>query len=311
MFVATSLTLMFWWACQAAPPAPVDWVAELEAGLQDEQSPKQTAESRQSDEPPPPPGDGPGRHRGERGGPGRWREFLKEPPPTLPPELIEQTMEVLREKLPEFARRMEKLQKENPQRFDRAIKMIMPMVMEYRELSERDQKLADTIIQEFKIEHQLRELSKQYQAAAGDAEKQAGYEEKIRELVRQQTDIRLLRQEARLKEFAERLEKQRRQLERERQEVAEQRSNIDDLVAGRIEEVKAGKFKERFPQRFGRHGKPGSLGEGPGPGGPPPEPGRDEPRHRGPHGDRAGMHPPPTSQCSPPSGHHEDDDDPD
>jgi hypothetical protein len=223
--------------------------------------------------------------------------------------MIVLAMEVLREKLPEEYQRMESLKSENPQRFERAIGMMLPVVMEYVELRDQDQKLADTIIEEFKVERQLRSLSQEYKAAAGDAAKQAACEEKIRTLVRQEFDLRAVRQEARLKEFAERLEKQRAHLEEERAEFAQRKAKVDEFVARRVEDVKSGKLRERFrahqpkPGGPGREGEAGKASEGPGHGCPPP-PGRPDQGHpRGPrHGGEPGMgwrHDPPPPEDEP------------
>jgi hypothetical protein len=202
--------------------------------------------------------------------------------------MIDMAMGVLQDKLPRYFEEMTKLRTEDKAKFERAIGMIMPVVMEYLELKDRDQKLADTIIEEFKIEHQLRKLSHDFKAAEGSPEKQGACEQQIRDLVRRQFEIRMLRQEARLKEFSERLERQRQDLERERQSFEQRRAKLDELIAGRVEEVKSGKLGDRYHPRGPRHGGLGEP-EGPprGPHGQGPRPPSDHP-----HGDPAGPRPP-------------------
>lgn len=253
--------------------------------------------------------------RGEKlRGRGRGLRDGRLPPP--PPEMIEQAMETIREKLPEYHQEMEKLRGADPQRFERAMTIVMPVVSEYLDLRDRDQKLADTIIEEFKIEWELRKLSAEYKKAVGDSQKQASMEETLQRLVREQFDLRMQRQESRLQEFERRLEKQRQQLDRERGRLEEQRANLAELVNKRVEEVKAGKLRDRFrspghgPGSLGRPGSPPSCPGGPGMVGPPPDLGHEGPppppprtRHRDPRGpandregEQEGHHPPPDDQ---------------
>ena len=294
MFAMSAVVLVMWWSSPSLGVIGLD-EPEDQAVTQQEEPPPPGLEADQKlkhgprDEPAS--SEGRGERRWDRMRHQRWQEFREHRGAAPSPEMIDLAMGVLQEKLPHYFQEMTKLRTEDKARFDRAIGMIMPVVMEYLELKDRDQKLADTIIEEFKIEHQLRKLSHEFKAAEGSPEKQATCEQEIRKLVRRQFELRIERQEARLKEFAERLERQREELDRERKSLEQRQSKLDDLVAERVEEVKSGKMGDRFHPRGPRHG---GMGE---PGGPPrgfrgegPHAGQHEaqPPADGPRGDRGG-----------------------
>jgi len=176
-------------------------------------------------------------------------------------------MDVLKEKLPEMYERLERLRDRRPERFEQAIRRIFPVVRHYVELRDDGKpELADTIIEEFKINEALRGQCRKYRKAEDDPEQQAECEERIRQLVHRHFEIRFMRHEAQLAEFAERLEKQRKHLEQEIKRFERERSRIDELVTTRVEEIKQGKL----------HEGPGPRGRGPGP----PDDMRDRPRRR-------------------------------
>jgi hypothetical protein len=266
MFAMSTLAFVLYWS---SSPAGAGWFCEPDFSavtLQDPQppgGPEADQGRKHTQHEPPAVDEDRSERRPDRAKHERWREFREGRMPTPSPEMIEMAMGVLQEKLPQYYQEMTKLRTDDKAKFERAIGRIMPVAMEYLELRDRgDQKLADTIIEEFKIEHQLRKLSRDFKAAEGSLEKQATCEQQIRDLVRRQLEIRMLRQEARLKEFAERLERQRKDLESERQSLEQRRAKLDELVAGRVEEVKSGKMGERFHPRGPRHGGAGEL-EGP------------------------------------------------
>lgn len=213
---------------------------------------------------------GPERQRRPRGredrgwsrGGGRWgggqdRGRGEPAPPELTSEMIETVMEVLRDKLPEVHRRLEEARERRPERFEHAIARIAPVVMEYLDLRDRDPRLADTIIEEFRIEQRLRELSHRYRQEKGTAETRSELETEIASLVREQIDLRFARQEGWLREFAERLEQQQQRLQRERKRLNEERSRIDEIVAQQVQDIRNGKIRQRFAP-------PESRGRGPG-----------------------------------------------
>ena len=180
-------------------------------------------------------------------------------------------LEVLREKLPDMYKQLRRLEGKNQAKFDKHMRKIVPMVMEYIALRDHHPELAESIFEEYKIEEKLRKLSRQYQQAGDDAAQQQKLETEIRELVEQQYVIRRKRMETRLEEFAERLRAQQTKLEQERARLAEEQTKRDELIADRVEKVKQGIFK-RGPDPRG----PGPRGprrgkrqfDGPPPGGP-------------------------------------------
>ncbi len=200
--------------------------------------------------------------RGWSRGGGRWgggqdRGRGEPAPPELTPEMIETVMEVLRDKLPEYHRRLEEARERRPERFEHAIARIAPVVMEYLDLRDRDPRLADTIIEEFRIEQRLRELSHRYRQEKGNAETRSELETEIASLVREQINLRFARQEGWLREFAERLERQQQRLRIERERLGEERSRIDEIVAKQVQDIRNGKVRQRFAP-------PESRGRGPG-----------------------------------------------
>ncbi|HVP11563.1 MAG TPA: hypothetical protein VMV94_10290 [Phycisphaerae bacterium] len=298
MLLMSIVTLTLWWS---SPPAGSVWFdgPDMPAGaLQDEPPPPGPAADQEAKHPSrqqPANDQGRGQRRWDRARHERWREFREGRDSTPPPEMVDLAMSVLQEKVPDYYQEMTVLRAKDKAKFEWAIGRIMPMVIEYAELRDRDQKLADTIIEEFKIEHELRKLSHDYKAAEGSADKQAACVEQIQKLVRQQFELRAQRQEARLKDFAERLKQQQQELERERERFERRQTEMDDQIAKRVEEVKAGKMGERFHPHGPRHAGPGESGgpprgfHGQGPGSAEHE---GQPPADRPHGDHDGPRPP-------------------
>jgi len=188
----------------------------------------------------------------------------------MPPEWIERAMTVIREKFPEYHARLERLREENPRRFEAAVHVVLPVVMEYLEIRDRHPEMADTIITEFRIEQQLAELSRQYREAAERPEAQADLAEEIERLVREQTELRFRRQAFRLDEFERRLREQQSRLEEQRSRLAQEMKDRDELIARRVKEVKEGRITAE-PRHKGPRGS-GFRGFGRDRDGPPPRP---------------------------------------
>lgn len=245
-----------------------------------------------------------GRPPHEMGGEGPGR-FSPGPPPE---EMIERAMRILRAKLPAEHARMEKLQRRNPERFMLAIQRLMPIVMEYVSLRDENPELAETIFEEFKIEERLRRLSREFRDAKDEPEDQARLGQEIERLVREQFEMRMRRQLARLEEFERRLREQQARLEEQRAYFEEELKRRDDVVARRVQEVKDGKAGDPpRPEGLRLRGPDGGMRGPPhrGPGGP----GGPGGPHRPPPGPRDdGPPPPPPDQPPPPS---EEGDEPD
>ena len=199
-----------------------------------------------------------------------------------PPEkMFDRAMEVLREKLPKLHGRLEKLKSKSPERFREAMHEIMPIVMEYFALLDRNPELAEKIFKELQIEEQLRHKSHEYLRAKGDPERQTELSTDIEKLVAEQLGIRQERQVARLEEFARRIGEQQKRLEEQKARLKEEMDQRDKLVAKRVAEIKEGKVGDSLKPigprphgpdgEFRRHGQRGPAGpEGPGDTPPPP-----------------------------------------
>jgi hypothetical protein len=208
-------------------------------------------------------------------------------PPGIPPELMMgQAMEILRDKAPGLHARLQRLQRRNPERFAQTMHRVMPLVMEYIALRDKNQRLADGIFEEFRIEEKLRQFSRKFaETSAPEQKDELGKE--IEKLVRQQFDLRQERTAARLEEFERRIREQQKLLEEQRSRLKEEAAKHDELVAKRVEEVKQGKVGDLLrPAGPLPGGTPGEMRRRMqrGPGGPPGEdngpPGR-RPRSEG------------------------------
>lgn len=190
---------------------------------------------------------GPAHREGRRGW---WRPEDGPRADASDPEMVGRVMEILRTKLPEFHERLEAFRLEKPERFERAIRKVMPVVGEYIRLRDRKPELAETIIEEFRIEERLRALSRGYRQAEDQPEAQAEVVANIERLVREQIELRFRRQMFRLEEFERRLRRQEERLGRHRARLEEEMERREELVAERVDEVKQGKVGEKA-RRFG------------------------------------------------------------
>ncbi|MFQ5425442.1 MAG: hypothetical protein ACE5F9_15865 [Phycisphaerae bacterium] len=224
----------------------------------------------------------PGRFdRGDRGD--------RDGPPRLTPEDIDAGMTVLRDKLPDLYKKLSGLRERDPEAFLHAVRKLRPLMVEYFRLKERQPDMADTVMEEFRIEHQLRNLGRAYAQAReeDDTEAMDTLETNIRRLVERQFEIRMQRHHARLEDFRKRIEHQQRKLEKEVQRHKDEMARHDKLVDRRVEAIKSGKprgfpgFRDRDRDRRppGRFGVPEQRrGHGPR-------------RHRGRPHDADGPHP--------------------
>ncbi len=155
------------------------------------------------------------------------------------------------------------------------MRYVLPVFQEYIDLRDSNPELAETIIEEFRIEERLKQLSYQYGAAQENPEERAEIEGELERLVHEQLELRFRRQEFRLEEFERRLHRQQERLEQQRVKLHEEMERRGELAAQRLEEIKAGKLGDRLRRR------------GPRPPGPDDELDRRPPRGpRGPRADR-------------------------
>lgn len=229
----------------------------------------------------PPPGEsgGPRGAKGWRDRGDRWPRRMEGDGP-LNEQMVERVLAELKERLPQWHDRLIALKANDPQKFDMAMRRLLPMFRDAMVLNERNPKLAQSMFEEFELEHELRGLAEKYKAASGanDQPQMAQIVSEIDGRVRKQFALRQERRQAQLEEFAKRLAEQQKRIEKELAEHAEQSEKSEEFIARRIEEIKKGEF--RGPSLFGGPGRPGR------PGGPDGEFGPRGPRRRG-------MRPPP------------------
>jgi len=280
-------------------PQMVDDYEEVAPG--DERDRERGLEDWEDD--PPPPAEERPRHRRPRGGDeqderrherrrerpprGERPEFHEGRPHGPPPEMVLLAMEVIREKMPDYYQRLQRLKHRRPEQFEQAIGKIMPVLMEYVNLREHNAELAETIIEEFKIEQRLRMLGRDFQTAEGDPEKQERLKKEIVRLVNEQFELRHMRRVARLDEFEERLRRQQERLEREREKFEMEMSRRGEMVANRVEEVKRGKRHGRMRDRMDGRMRKEMRPRGPR------SPGSDDEFDERPHGPRGDRGPSP------------------
>lgn len=216
----------------------------------------------------------------------------------LPREMTDRVMETLEQKLPEVHDRLSKLRDASPEHFDMALRKMVPIIMDYRRLREDNPEAAESIIEEFRIEQQLRDMSRRYKLAkeSGDAAAQSQILAEIEQAVGRQFDLRAMRRAARLEQFTRRLQLQQQRLETEKQAHADELARRDEIVRKNVEDIQSGKLRESF----GRDGGPDKSGphrwrRGGFKGDSPPD-GADRPHPRKP-GDRP---PPPDGDDMPP-----------
>ena len=154
------------------------------------------------------------------------------------PEEIDRAMELIRSELPEWHERLAQIRRRQPERFKNAVRRFLPVMRDYESLRAQHPELAQTIIEEFKIEDRLRRLQHQYMVAEDDDSKRSELEEEIENNVRRQVRLRLQRRKARLEDIAKRLDREKRKYEREQ-------AGLEALVAKRVEQIKKGKRRAR------------------------------------------------------------------
>lgn len=215
----------------------------------------------------------------------------------LPPEAIEELEELARTEMPFLYERLQAWKERNPDRFHDAMLRIYPAFRDYLFLKNRNPELAKTVIEELRLEVEIRRLSEQYQSAAEGSAERKQFEEQLAQKVKRQLDIRIARREDRLAE----LEKK---LQREKDKLASDKSKLDAACAQRLKQIKKGKFTDFFEGP--PPGRPGPRGPHDGPDGdgdrdfrPPPH-GPDDEMDDGPRGGgrppRGRFGPPPRDQ---------------
>jgi hypothetical protein len=147
------------------------------------------------------------------------------------PEQAEQLMEFLQEHFPKRHRLLRRLQEHNPRAFERRVAELAPRVLELLLRTREDPELGELLIEQQRLEEDLRELVREYRVSDAEAElapeSQRG---QIEEIVARLVDIRLERREHEIAALERRLQRQREMLQ-------EDLDNRELLVAEHVEEV--------------------------------------------------------------------------
>ena len=169
--------------------------------------------------------------------------------PFVSPEQTEQLMEFLEEHFPKRHRLLRRLQEHNPRAFERRVSELAPRVLELLLRTREDPELGELLIEQQRLEEDLRELVREYRALEDDAEAaREGLRSQIEEDVARLVDIGLERREHEIAALERRLQRQREVLQ-------EDLDSRQQMVAERVEEV-----LKRGPGARRRH--PGRGGQG-------------------------------------------------
>jgi len=270
-FVATTVFIA---ARVDAQPAPPPGDGPMAGPRQRPPAPRGPHAEGDAMHPPHEDGPPPGEFGGPRGPDGRRREgfdrWSRRPMDgdgPLNERMVERVLSELKTRLPEWHDKLVQLRERDPKKFESAIRRMMPMIRETLMLKERNPKLAETIFEEFQIEHELRGLAEKYKAAvtANDAGLQGQVASEIDTRVRRQFELRHARRQAQLEEFARRLAEQQKRIEAQLREHGEQTAHSEEFITKRIEEIKKGEFRGPSmldrPRREGPGGPDGPGGE--------------------------------------------------
>lgn len=145
----------------------------------------------------------------------------------LSPERVERAMKFLKEQYPRQYEHLCELRERDPRAFQRQLNRIMPRIPELMNLLERNPKLARLIIDEHRLEMDIRDAAVDY-GRADDEDYRATLKERIRALISKQFDVR----QEKLKLMIADLE---RELERKKQLLSEQATKKEKMVDREME----------------------------------------------------------------------------
>jgi len=167
--------------------------------------------------------------------------------------MIERVMNVLREELPEWYGRLDMMREHRPEQFRRAMRRVMPVVREYSSLRREHPELAKTILEEFRIEGELRSMGRAFREARGDEARQREIEEEVSRLVQRQFEFKMRRRVARMEDIERRLRREREKFEREK-------ASLPRLVQQRVRQITRGRPEDSMRDRDGEmRGRDGRL----------------------------------------------------
>lgn len=176
-----------------------------------------------------------------RGGPGEFGRQRDE----MSPWMIDRVMDLLREELPEWYGRLEEMREHRPEQFRRAMRRVQPVVREYTSLRDKHPELAETVLEEFRIEGRLRSMGRAFREARGDESRQAEIEQEVTQLVKRQFEFKMRRRMARMEEIQRRLMREREKFEREK-------ISLPRRVQDRVRQITRGNSEGSLRERDGK-----------------------------------------------------------
>ncbi|UCG32049.1 MAG: OmpH family outer membrane protein [Phycisphaerales bacterium] len=170
--------------------------------------------------------------------------------PFVSPEQTEQLMEFLEEHFPKRHRLLRRLQEHNPEAFEHRVSELAPRVLELLLRTREDPELGELLIEQQRLEEDLRELVREYRALDAEAEvAREGLKGQIEEIVARMVDIGLERREHEIAALERRLQRQREMLQ-------EDLDNREQMVAEHLQAA-----LERGPGGRWMHSRRGGAGE--------------------------------------------------
>lgn len=197
----------------------------------------------------PPPGEGPR----DRFGPERRRPLSQAE--------LDEIASAIETQLPEMWQRLERAKERNPEFYRRALQRIAPMMREFLDLQKDYPEMAEVVIEEFKIEHDVRELLRDFKKSEGDAVARDAVVQQIRAKLTRQNELQLQRRRFRLEQFRERLEKEQLRLTEEQRRIEDDANGFEQRLDERMEMLRDGRFREAFRRRDRDMRGPGEDGE--------------------------------------------------
>lgn len=189
-----------------------------------------------------------GSRRGREGG---WGSGEFDPRrDEMSPRMIDRVMNLLREEVPEWYGRLADMEERRPERFRRVMRRVQPVVREYTSLRDKHPELAETILEEFRIEGRLRSMGREFREARGNESRQAEIEQDVAQLVKRQFEFKMRRRLARMKDIERRLTRERERFERDKASLSRQvQDKVRQITRGNPEDSLRDRDGERRRER--------------------------------------------------------------
>ena len=150
------------------------------------------------------------------------------------------------------------MRERRPEGFRRAMRRVQPVLREYTALRDKHPDLAETVLEEFRIEGRLRSMGRAFRDAQGDQSRQAEIEKEVVQLVQRQFEFEMCRRVVRMEEIERRLTHEREKFKRDKASLARQ-------VEDRVRQITRGNPEDSLRERDGerRRGRREAFGDRP------------------------------------------------